>query len=142
MSSSSDLAASSACADNQEVYVAMVELEAVSTFVFQGTRWLADVAPHLLPADLASRISQAKKVAELRKAAESEIPGHLLYTKGWPTSLPSASEADLIANVRGRVSQLLNLNANYLTGESVQERYASLIDAKRAREQRPLRSRI
>jgi 3'-phosphoadenosine 5'-phosphosulfate sulfotransferase (PAPS reductase)/FAD synthetase len=131
MSSSSDLAASSRCADNQEVYISMVELEAESTFAFQGTRWLADVAPHLLPAHLISRIAQAKSMATLRKAAESEIPIHLLYTKGWPTVLPSTQEADLIAGVRRRISQMLNLDANYLTGAAVGERYKVLLDARR-----------
>lgn len=134
MSSAADLSAASACADNREVYIAMVELEAASSFAFQGTRWLADVAPQLLPADLALRIEQAKAKAELRKVIESEIPRHLLYTKGWPTSIPSATEAELIASVRLRVSEMLNLGASYLTGESVQARYEALMDAKRAKE--------
>lgn len=129
MSSAADLSAASACADNREVYIAMVELEAASSFAFQSTRWLADVAPHLLPADLASRIEQAKVKAKLRRAVESEIPRHLFYTKGWPTSIPSATEADLIASVRRRISEMLDLGASYLTGESVHARYEALMDA-------------
>ncbi|WP_130425258.1 phosphoadenosine phosphosulfate reductase family protein [Edaphobacter modestus] len=134
MSSTQDLAASATCGDNQAVYVAMVELEADSAFAFQGGRWLADVAPHLLPASLVDRIAKAKELAAARNAIEAEIPEHLLYTKGWPTIMPIPEEAELIASVRKRISAMFGLNAGYLSGESVLSRYAELADMKNSKE--------
>ncbi len=88
-------------------------LEADSTFAFQGSRWLADVAPHLLEDEHRRRIERAQRIAQRRQAIEAEIPDHLLYSKGWPTSIPTATEGELIAGVRRRVSELLKLNARY-----------------------------
>src|ERR1700756_121992 len=45
MSTAEDLVAATRCTDNHEVYRTLVELEAESTFAFQGARWLGDVAP-------------------------------------------------------------------------------------------------
>jgi 3'-phosphoadenosine 5'-phosphosulfate sulfotransferase (PAPS reductase)/FAD synthetase len=131
MSSAHDLTASANCVENRDVYRAMVELEAESSFAFQGTRWLADVAPHLLSVEQLDRVRQAKSVSELRREIEKEIPNHLLYTKGWPTSMPTTAEADLVSSVRRRVSDLLHLDAGFLTGDSVHARYAALMEAKR-----------
>ncbi len=111
MSSAGDLVAASTCAENRAAYVALVELEAVSTFAFQGNHWLADVAPHLLSAGLRERVAQAKKKAEVRREIEAELPFHLLFVKGWPTTMPTPAEAELIASVRSRVSRLLNMEA-------------------------------
>ena len=127
MGSLNDLVASSTCEGNRDAYIAMVELEAVSSYAFQSSRWLADVAPQLLSADLRSRIVLAKARASARQAIEEEIPRHLLYTKGWPTTIPTAAEADLLASVRRRISELYGFQSDYLTGEVVIERYASLM---------------
>ena len=127
MSTAEDLAAAARCRDNVQVYIAMVELEADSTFAFQGNRWLADAAPELLSPELRQRIAQAKEAAQQRQAIEAEIPDHLLYTAGWPTVMPTAAEAALVADVRRRVSSLLGLDAGYLTPESVRARYAELM---------------
>ncbi|MFP3631713.1 hypothetical protein SB776_34475, partial [Burkholderia sp. SIMBA_045] len=74
----------------------MVELEASSTFAFQGSRWLADVAPHLLSTDLRDRIARSKVLSERRQAIESELPQRLMFTAGWPTVLPTRDEASLV----------------------------------------------
>jgi hypothetical protein len=58
MSAEADLRAAAGCIDNQAIYVEMVELEAASTYGFQGHRWLADAAPHLLPAALRDRMCE------------------------------------------------------------------------------------
>ena len=129
MGSESDLLASSGCADNQDVYRQMVELEADSTFAFQGNRWLADVAPVLLSTDLRERIQEAKRKAVLRQSIEAELPAHLLFTEGWPTAMPTDGEADLIASVRLRISELLGIAAKHLDGDSVRDRYAELMAA-------------
>jgi 3'-phosphoadenosine 5'-phosphosulfate sulfotransferase (PAPS reductase)/FAD synthetase len=89
MSTAEDLLAATRCTDNHEVYRTLVELEAESTFAFQGARWLGDVAPSLLSEELRSRLVDAKAKAEERKQIESVIPDHLLYVKGWPTAMPT-----------------------------------------------------
>ncbi|RLM48873.1 hypothetical protein DVK02_18565, partial [Halobellus sp. Atlit-31R] len=127
MSSEADLMASAGCVDNHEVYVELVELEAESTFGFQGNRWLADVAPHLLPPELRAAIVDAKEKAVLRQRAEARIPKHLLYSKGWPTAMVTSAEADLVASVRREVADLLNLKVGDLTGEDVAQRYSELL---------------
>ena len=143
MGSMHDLTASATCQQNQDVFREIVTLEADSTFAFQGTRWLADVGPHLLPASLSDRVQEAKRRGDARRKIEAEIPKHLLYTKGWPTSIPTAGEAELVANVRCRVSDLLVLDAGYLTGDSVRARYAELIEQRLLKERtRKARSKI
>jgi 3'-phosphoadenosine 5'-phosphosulfate sulfotransferase (PAPS reductase)/FAD synthetase len=134
MSSAHDLAAAAGCEDNHAVFRSLVELEAESTFAFQGSRWLADTAPHLLAPELKHGIANAKRLAAERSEVESRIPAHLLYTKGWPTVLPTLIEAGFIADVRAHVSDLLSLHANYLTADSVRERYSALLEAKRMKE--------
>lgn len=127
MSSLADMQASATCPDNLAAYLRLVELEAKSSFGFQGNRWLADVAPHLLPPELQQRIEHSKHVAAQRMAIEAELPKHLMFTKGWPAVMPSREEAALIASVRGRVSDLLQLGATHLTEQSVMDRYAELM---------------
>lgn len=134
MSSAHDLSAAASCEHNQEVYRELVELEAESTFAFQGTRWLADVAPQLLGADLRARIHQAREKAIERLRIEAEIPDHLLYSKGWPTTLPTFGEAELIASVRRRISALIPIAAGFVTAETVRARYAGLLEAKAAKQ--------
>lgn len=130
MSTLRDLMAAANCSDNVCLYLRMVKLEADSSFAFQGGRWLADAAPHLLPPELAEKVAQAKEKARLREEIEAELPKHLLYTSGWPTSVPSLQEAELIASVRRRVSALLGFQAEHLDAESVQKRYADLMAQK------------
>lgn len=132
MSAAADLQAAASCADNHDAYRRMVTLEAQSTFAFQSGKWLADVAPHLLSADLAAKIVIAKAKAQIREQAEAQIPKHLLYTKGWPTVMPRTAEAELIASIRRQVSDALSLNANYLSGPDVLSRYEQLMQSKAA----------
>ena len=66
-----------------------------------------------------------------RQGAEARLPQSALFSGGWPLSIPSIREATVIAEVRTAVSDLVGFNANYLTADSVQDRYAELL-AKRA----------
>jgi len=134
MSAEADLMASAGCVDNHEVYIELVELEAASTFAFQGNRWLADVAPHLLPQELRSAIVEAKEKSLLRQRAEAKIPKHLLYTKGWPTAAITIAEATLIANVRREVAALLDLKIGCTTPDEVAHRYSELVLMKAAKD--------
>lgn len=130
MSSGKDLVASVSCEDNQDVYRRMVELEATSTYAFQGGKWLGDVAPHLLTPELGRRLQQAKQAAVLRQDIESHIPKHLLFTKGWPTGMPTLEEAQLLAHIRISVAAQVGLDIQFTTAESIIERYAELIAKK------------
>ena len=111
----------------------MVELEARTTFSFQGSRWLGDVAPHLLDAALLARLQVAKERAAERQGAEACLPAHLLFTKGWPTAMPSTAEARLIANVRRRVAEAVGLVVMHTDEAAVLARYAQLLSGAPSR---------
>jgi 3'-phosphoadenosine 5'-phosphosulfate sulfotransferase (PAPS reductase)/FAD synthetase len=130
MSSLDDLRAAASCADNHDVYREMVRLEAESTFAFQGQRWLADVAPHLLPSELAADVARAKAAAIERQAIEAEIPAHLLFSSGWPTLRPTADEAELLASVRRRVAQTVGIEVGYTSATDVMRRYDELLSQR------------
>jgi hypothetical protein len=127
MSSLDDLRAAASCADNHDVYREMVRLEAESTFAFQGQRWLADVAPHLLSPELATAAASAKAAAIQRQAIEAEIPAHLLFTSGWPTVRPTLDEATMLASVRSRVAALVGIDVLCTDAQSVLARYDELL---------------
>lgn len=127
MANIEDLRTSANVAENVPVYRTMVNLEAVSTFGFHGSRWLADVAPHQLDNETIVAIASAKQRAELRTEIESAIPAHLLYTKGWPTVMPTQAEAVMLANVRTRVAELMGFAVEYTSPEQILARYAELM---------------
>lgn len=130
MSSIPDMLAAATCPDNYDLYRRMVELEITSTFAFQGNRWLGDVAPQLLTQDMRDRLARAKQAAELRAAAESRIPKHLLYVSGWPTVMPTREEAALIAEVRAEVAAALSLTPSFTSTDSILARYADLMEER------------
>ncbi|MFK4706201.1 3'-phosphoadenosine 5'-phosphosulfate sulfotransferase (PAPS reductase)/FAD synthetase [Roseateles asaccharophilus] len=127
MSAYADLIASAGAEQNHKLYVQMVELEADSGFGFQGNRWLADVAPHLISEELRARVEKAKLGAASRKQIESLIPKHLEYVKGWPTVMPTDEEAELIARVRREVAAVLGIEVKCTTVADVIARYAELM---------------
>lgn len=133
MANIADLTASTSCPDNLAIFREMVDLEIASTFAFQGSRWLGDVAPHLLTADQTIGLAVAKARAKQREEIEARIPEHLLYTKGWPTVMPTMEEAQLIADVRREVAAVLRLNVQCTTAEDVYARYAELMALKAAK---------
>jgi 3'-phosphoadenosine 5'-phosphosulfate sulfotransferase (PAPS reductase)/FAD synthetase len=129
-----DLQAAIRCADNHDVYRELVDLEIVSTFGFQGSRWLGDVAPHLLSVEQREGIALAKRKAAERVEIESRIPRHLRYTAGWPTCVPSYAEAILLAGVRAEIGGLLGLDVLYTDPADIILRYETLVAEKAARE--------
>lgn len=62
--------------------------------------------------------------------AEARIPRHLLYTKVWPTSIPTKTEARLLAEVRCIVADTLQMIIGYRDPDAVLARYAQLMQAK------------
>ena len=128
-----DLIGAASCADNQEAYRRMVELEITSTFAYQGNRWLADVAPQLLTQDQKDRLARAKEAAAIRVQAEARLEKHLLYVSGWPTAVPTWDEACQIAEVRQAVGAALGLTIQYTEPETIQERYLELLQSNQVK---------
>lgn len=126
MGSRPDLAAAAGAAEHADLYREMVDLECVSSFAFQSSGWLGDVAPWLLGESVMD-LCRAKDVARERERIEAEIPDHLLYTKGWPTCVPTYPEARLISEVRGQIGVLLGIEIHHGSPEMVIRRYEELM---------------
>jgi 3'-phosphoadenosine 5'-phosphosulfate sulfotransferase (PAPS reductase)/FAD synthetase len=141
MATATDLFAATRDPRNHELYRQQCELEISSTFSFQTNKWLSDVATELLTASQRLRLPQAKIKAAKREEIESRIPSHLLYVKGWPVAMPTLEEANLIAQTRQRVAELMEIEVHHTTAPSVSNRYADLIRLKelkaRTKKQRP-----
>lgn len=133
MSSGPDLLAAANCEETHEVYRRIVQLEINSTFAFQGSRWLGDVAPHLLSTEMQQQLAHTKEVAKIRVKNEAMLPKHLLYVKGWPVAIPSIEDAGLVAQVRRNVSAAMGISVSCTTAESVRSRYADLMDIAAAK---------
>lgn len=133
MSNAADLAAAAAVAEAHGIYRRMVALEIASTFAFQGARWLGDVAPHLLPPEMRAQLQDAKARAARRRELEARILPGMLYVKGWPTRMLTDGEADILAEVRTAIADLIGIEAGCLDRESIHNRYAELIAASAAR---------
>lgn len=113
------------------LYREYVDLEISSTCSFQAKVWLGDVAPHLLTADQLDALADAKRCAVARQQAEARIPAHLLYTKGWPTCIPTRDEAELLCEVRLLVSAAVGLQGvRFLEPDALIGRYEELMAAK------------
>lgn len=122
-----DLAASATNPENHDIYREMVALEIVSSFRFQDTRWLGDVAPHLLSGDMLAGLKEAKLRFVLREQVEARIPRHLLYSKGWPTVMPTPGEAQLLGEVRRSVADIMQITIEYTEPGAILDRYAELM---------------
>lgn len=111
----------------------MIALEIRSTFAFQGNRWLADTLTHLLAEAEVPGVLHAKKCGEMREQAEKRIPKHLLYSKGWPTCVPTRDEATILASVRMEVALLVKLRPTFTDPDEIIVRYQELIALKEAK---------
>ncbi len=69
--------------------------------------------------------------AHERMRFEARLPRHLLYVKGWPTIVPTREDAEMLASIRRRISALLGIDADYLTGPAVRKRYQELFGTHR-----------
>ena len=129
-----DQRVSASVAANAPVFRTVVGLEIRSTFAFQGSRWLGDVAPQLLDAATCAALVEAKKRAARRVQIEKRIPKHLLYTKGWPTVMPAEEEAELLCGVRREVAALLGIEVRCTEPAELIARYADLMAQKAVKE--------
>ena len=130
----SDQRVSASVAANAPVFRTVVNLEIRSTFAFQGSRWLGDVAPQLLDDATREALTAAKERAAKRVEIEKRIPKHLLYTKGWPTVMPTEAEAELLCSVRRQVADLLGIEIKYTEPRELIARYAELMALRAAKD--------
>lgn len=130
MSSGPDLYNATQDEAGHPLYRRMVGLEIESTFAFQSNKWLGDVNPGLLTSETQDRLQLAKKVSLRRKALEASIPRHLLYTKGWPTGIPTLQEASQLAEIRSEVASGVGINIKCSTADSIIQRYEELMEQK------------
>lgn len=134
MGSLPDLTIAANLDEHLDTYRTLVDLECRSTFAFQGSRWLGDIAPHRLTEDLRDRLAIAKVAAAARRAAEAEIPVELLFDKeGWPSFIPSLDEARLLADVRRRVGEAVGLSMRFTNADSIRDRYKELLNLRLAK---------
>lgn len=128
LANEADLRASLSDPAAHAIYRRMCELELTSAFSFQG-KWLTRLAPDLIP-DGTPRLAAAIARAEVRKSAESWIPPHLAFTKGWPHCVPDAAECQRLADMRSRICDLYGWHSPYLDAATVRDRYQYLFDHK------------
>lgn len=125
-----NLGASARAPSNLPAYLGLVELEARSTFSFQPTRWLGEVAPALLPGQLREMLRDGMAAATHRRAAEASLPADLRYEKGWPPRIPTLAEAATISRVRSVILSQHSLSSPYETAAAVRDRFAELHQRK------------
>ena len=118
------------CEDNHEAYRELVPLEIASTFSFQSDLWLGDLAPHLIDEETYQAFLGAKQKAVRRQEWEKKTPPHLLYSKGWPTTVPTWEEARLLGEVRKAVGEIVGIETLYTQAGEIRERFANLIEIK------------
>lgn len=128
LASGHDLVAASRAAGNLDLYRHLAAMEASSTFSFQPGRWLADVAPQLLPSSLAHDIALAKRDAAARRAIEAAMPAGLRFVKGSPARLPSKAEAHQIAEARTMLLARHGLENRYPDARAIRQRFAEFLD--------------
>lgn len=131
LANKSDLEHAAAQAQNLGIFREMCQLEIDSTFAFQSSGWLSDVAPHQLTPEQREAVIVAKKRAERREKAERRIPRHLLYDgKGWPKVMPTRAEAQMLAEVRCEVAAAVGIEIGYTSADQVYGRYSELMERK------------
>ncbi|HYH69408.1 MAG TPA: phosphoadenosine phosphosulfate reductase family protein [Urbifossiella sp.] len=111
----------------------MTDLEIASTFGFQGNRWLGDTLTEHLSPEQRDGITLAKDRAARRVRADSKIPKHLLYVKGWPTCVPTRDEAVLLGAVRFAVADAVGLTPTFINPDEIISRYEQLLALKAAK---------
>ncbi|GCE32091.1 hypothetical protein KDA_75750 [Dictyobacter alpinus] len=135
-----DLIAATTNPAYHDLYREMVMLEIVSTFSFQSARWLGDVAPHLLSEEMQWGLTEAKRKAALRTAAEKRIPTHLHYTRNWPTAMPTWEEAEMLAAVRCEIAEIMGITIGYTKPDAIRDRYSQLMEEKIRRDEEKARA--
>lgn len=134
LGSENDLTVAAHAPGNLGVLHHLVDMEATSTFSFQPTRWLGDVASELLAPSLLLDLHRAKERAAERRQLEERMPANLRYVKGWPQRVPSLAEASVILTTRSAILDMHGLVSPYDTPHLVRDRIAELFHAERQKE--------
>ena len=58
----------------------------------------------------------------------------MLYTRAWPTTIPTLDEAKLLSEVRLQIAQIMDLRIDYTEPHTIQARYSELLDEKARRD--------
>ena len=132
LQSQADSRASASAPANRATLIHLVDLEARSTFSFQPGRWLADTAPHLLPASLAADVDRAKRDADQRRRLEAGMPADLRFCRGWPPRMPTHDEACRIAAARAPILARHDLDNRFPDAAAIRGRFSDLMAAKTA----------
>jgi len=119
-------------------------MEASYGFSFQPTRWLGDIAPHLLDPALATALASARTLATERRAVEAAIPPEMRFRNDELPVIPDYGMATVMAGIRTEVARLhgIDLAVNDAAGiidRTVQIRQR-MIDAGKRRHAREARS--
>lgn len=130
MSSLADMKASARCPANIEAYRLLVGLECRSTFAFQGSRWLGDIATELLTLEMRDELAVAKQRAQRRITAEQRLPRCLLFVAGWPQGPLSLEEARLLGDVRREVCEAIGVPSTFIDPKEIAGRYEELISLR------------
>ncbi|GHE73679.1 hypothetical protein GCM10019059_36550 [Camelimonas fluminis] len=130
MSNLADLQAAALQPESQGLLQEMVDLEIESSFAFQGSRWLGDIAPEKLSSSTRHRLKQAQERAIKRKSVEATLTKAMLFTKGWPERMLTDDEAALLCNARNQISKMYGFASDHLTVSGIQHRYAELLAEK------------
>ena len=130
MSSNADLISASAAEETHDTYRFLCELELKSSFAFQHRRWLTSYRGELLGDGWEQRFGRTLAAAATREEAESRLPKHVLYQKGWPVSIPGIEDSKVIADVRLAVSDALQIPMAFTSAGDVRSRIAELYAIK------------
>lgn len=134
LGSENDLTVAARAPGNLGLLHHLVEIEAQSTFSFQPTRWLGDVAPDLIRPALWSDLERGKIRAVERRNLEDRLPANLRYVKGWPQRIPTLAEASVILSTRTAILAMHGKTSPYDTPALVRDRIAELFHAERVKE--------
>lgn len=129
LGSINDLTVSAGAEQNRDLYLTLVDMEIASAFSFQPTRWLGDVAPHLLDARRIAGLAEAKTKAARRREIEQAVPASLVFRKNAPPVIPTRDEAETMATIRRAVSVLHDLQSAYLDAGSIIAKHTEMVEA-------------
>ncbi|WP_294243181.1 hypothetical protein [uncultured Sphingomonas sp.] len=134
LGSENDLIVAARAPGNLGLLHHLVDIEAQSTFSFQATRWLGDIAPDLIRPALWADLERGKVRAAERRNLEDRLPANLRYVKGWPQRIPTLAEASVILSTRSAILAVHGKTSPYDTPALVRDRIAELFHAERLKE--------
>lgn len=132
LASGADLGAAVRAEGNRDLFLHLVGIEAMSGFSFQPGRWLADIAPRLLPSGLTAAVERGKAKSEERRRIEAAMPPDLRFLKGAPPRVPTIAEAARIAAARMVILCQHGLANLYPDAAAVQARFEALIAVRQS----------